>query len=107
MIYCHLGGINSINILPSLQHLITLYLATHESLGLFWREKRKLWFWLAQGDNMTGCLPIPEKLLLEVRLMVCIDLVCSGSKANGGYWPILINLSYMTLPCLEFILFFL
>lgn len=54
---------------------------------------------------MTGCWPVPKELLLGLRLMVCIGLVSLGSRANGGYWPILINLSQMTLPCLEFIPF--
>lgn len=42
---------------------------------------------------MTGCLLVPKELLLELRLMVCIGLVSLGSRGNGGYWPILINLS--------------
>lgn len=54
---------------------------------------------------MTGCLPVPKQLLLELRLMVCIGLVSSGSRTNGGYQHILINLLWITLPCLEFVIF--
>lgn len=54
---------------------------------------------------MTGYLIIPEKLLLELRLMVCVDLVSSDFRANGCYWPILINYSHMMVPCLEFLFF--
>ena len=104
MSYCRLG-LKSISVLPSLHHLRRLYQLCVKSLGLFWRGKVKLWFWLAGGDNVTECLPVPKNLLLELKMMICTGLVSSGSRTNGGYWPILMNLSYMTLPCLEFILF--
>lgn len=55
---------------------------------------------------MTGCFVIPEKLLLRLRLMVCVGLVSSGFRTNGCYWLILINFSQMMVPRLEFGFFF-
>lgn len=54
---------------------------------------------------MTGCLIITEKLLLKLRLMVCVVLVFSDFRANDYYWPILISFSQMMAPCLEFVFF--
>lgn len=101
MINCHLG-LDSVYILPSFQHLITLQ---QPCTRIVLEGKRKVLVLACSRGNMTGCLQIPEKLLrVEVDGMCRLHFFRFQSK-----WMLLahFNSFFLDVGSMSWICFFL